>query len=102
MLLHNGIRGDSSETCVLECLLMLPALGMMVTRQSRPTKPGNSKADKGSALQEQQPKPALMLGLSTCRLEVGAAGEQQFIPLTVESPFLKKKSLRLTSALKNQ
>lgn len=49
MLLHNGIRRDPSEACVPECLLVLSALGMMVTRQSQPTKPGNGKADKGSA-----------------------------------------------------
>lgn len=82
MLLHNGIRGDSSETCVLECLWMLSALGMTITRQSLPTKPGNGKADKGSALRHEQPRPALMLGLRgkemmniNCALEVAAAGE---------------------------
>ena len=67
---------------MLECLFALSALGMMLTRQSQPTKPDNGKADKGSPPQDEPSRPALMLGLwgkemmnINCGLGAAAGGE---------------------------
>lgn len=105
MLLHNGIRGDSSGTCV-ECLF-----GLTGNCSQQSLIKAANKAGEGSARQDEQSRPALMLGLwgkemmnINCGLETAAGGELLFIPLTLGLKvlffFFFLKSLQLTTLLK--